>query len=432
MTTVELSRDSLHASVTDPVASSMNFLNEVANRYPDAISLAAGRPYEGFYRTADITRYLDIYTRHLEDSGHGEEQVRRSLMQYGPSNGQLQPLVSRLLRTDEDIDVPDQAIAITAGCQEAMAIVLRGLFADPADVLLVSEPCYVGVTGAARLIGVPVVGVPEAAGGLDPADVTRVARAVRASGRNPRVLYLVPDFANPSGACLDVHQRRELLRVAAEEDLLVLEDNAYGLFGADDRPRPRLKSLDTDQRVIYLGSFAKSCFPGARVGFLIADQTVVGADGTRRLLAEELATVKSMLSLNTSPIAQGVIGGLLIESDCSLRRANTSKIEFYRRNLRALKDALERHLGTWSDARWNAPAGGFFMVVDIPMTADEKLLEISASEYGVLWTPMSFFYLGDGGRNSIRLSCSALSAEEIDEGVRRLAELVRDHRASLL
>lgn len=428
MPTVQLPRSSLHESVTDPVAASMNFLNEVANRYPDAISLAAGRPYEGFNRTEDINRYLDVYARHLSDQGQDDEQVRRALMQYGRTNGLIQPLVSRMLRLDEGIEVPDEAIAITVGCQEAMVIVLRGLFAAPEDVLLVAEPCYVGITGAARLIGVPVVGVPESAAGMEPAEVARVAREVRAQGRNPRALYLVPDFANPSGQCLDAASRHELLRVAGEEDLLILEDDPYGLFGVDDRPRPRLKSLDREQRVIYLGSFAKSCFPGARVGFVVADQTVVDADGTRTLLAEELSTVKSMLTVNTSPIAQAVVGGLLVESGCSLRRANAAKMDFYRRNLIALEDSLSRHFAGISGVRWNTPAGGFFAVLDVPVHADEKLLEISAAQYGVLWTPMSFFYLDGGGRHAIRLSCSALSADDIDEGVRRLADLIRCHR----
>jgi (S)-3,5-dihydroxyphenylglycine transaminase len=430
MSSVELRRESLHASVTDPVAASMNFLNEVAGRHPDAISLAAGRPHEGFYETADIARYLDVYAGYLAAQGHSAERVRQSLMQYGRTNGQIHALIARMLRVDEDIDVPDGAVMVTVGCQEAMVIALRGLCAGPDDVLLVAEPCYVGITGAARVVGMEVVGVPESPAGIDPADVARVARAVRAGGRNPRALYLVPDFANPSGRCLDTATRHALLAVADDEDLLILEDDPYGLFGTDERPRPRLKSLDTSRRVIYLGSFAKSCFPGARVGYLVADQTVVSADGRRTLLAEELSTVKSMVTVNTSPIAQAVIGGLLVESDFSLRAANRSKIDFYRRNNAELLDALTRHFPPSSGVTWNAPAGGFFAVLDVPVVADEKLLETSAERYGVLWTPMSFFYLDGGGERSIRLSFSALPPEEIREGVRRLAAVLRDHHPS--
>jgi (S)-3,5-dihydroxyphenylglycine transaminase len=425
---VELKRDELHASVCDPVSASMNFLNEVASRYPDAIPLAAGRPYDGFYEAEDVHRYLDAYLSYLRSQGLGPDEVRRQLLQYGRTNGQIHPLIARWLERDEGIRVPPAAIAVTAGCQEAMVIALRGLCAGPRDVLLAGEPCYVGITGAARILDIEVVPVPETAHGVDPAAVAVVARQVRASGRRPRALYVVPDFANPSGACLDVPARMALLDVAEQEDLLILEDDPYGLFGVDDRPRPRLKSLDTRQRVIYLGSFAKSVFPGARVGFLVADQTVVDQAGRRTLLADELSNVKSMLTVNTAPIAQAVVGGVLVEADCSLRAANREKIAFYRRNLALLLDALERAFppSTRDSAgiRWNAPAGGFFVVMDVPFLADEALLERSAREFGVLWTPMSFFYAGGGGERALRLSHSCLEPEQVEEGVRRLARLV--------
>lgn len=426
---VQLVKETMHVSVSDPVAASMNFLNEVAGRYPDAISLAAGRPYEGFYQTADIGRYLDVYVEHLREQGSSPEQIRRALMQYGRTNGQIHGLIARMLAADEGIHVPAEAISVTAGCQEAMVMALRGLCAGPDDVLLAAEPCYVGITGAARLLNIDVVPVPEDPDGLDPRRVAEVAAAVRAQGRHPRALYLVPDFSNPSGRCLDLPTRHALLDVAEAADLLILEDDPYGLFGLDDRPRPRLKSLDRDQRVIYLGSFAKSCFPGARIGFLVADQPVVDATGHRTLLAEELSTIKSMLTVNTSPIAQAVVGGILVESGCSLKAANVEKIAFYRQNLRRLLESLDRHLPRpWRDEvgiSWNLPAGGFFAVLDVPVPADEKLLEVSASRHGVLWTPMSFFYT-DGGSHSLRLSCSGMDADTVEEGVRRLAALLRE------
>jgi (S)-3,5-dihydroxyphenylglycine transaminase len=256
-----------------------------------------------------------------------------------------------------------------------------------------------------------------------------VARAVRAGGRSPRALYVVPNFSNPSGISMDVAGRRRLLDCAAAEDLLLLEDDPYGLFGLDDEPRPSLKALDRDKRVVYLGSFAKSCFPGARVGFLVADQTVVDGDGERTLLAGELSAVKSMLTVNTSPISQAVIGGLLVENGCGMRAANRDKIAFYRRNLRTLLAALDEHFPAPVRERlgvsWNRPSGGFFAVLDVAIPADVALLELSAERYGVLWTPMSFFYT-DGGTHAIRLSCSALEPERIADGVHRLSRLLTD------
>lgn len=425
--TVELSRDDLHASVSDPESASMNFLNEVAARFPDAVSLAAGRPYDGFHTTDDLHRYLRSYLAHLEGLGLGREERERQLLQYGRTNGHLGGLIARMLAVDEGVEVPAEAVMVTAGCQEAMVIALRGLCARPGDVVLAVEPCYVGLTGAARVLGVDVVPVPESADGLEPETVREAAAAVRAAGRRPRALYVVPSFANPSGTSMPVPARRRLLEVAAEADLLVLEDDPYGLFGLDDEPRPTLKALDTGGRVVYLGSFAKSCFPGVRVGFLVADQVVVGADGRRALLAEELSTVKSLLTVNTSPVAQAVVGGFLVEAGCSLRAAGKAKTAFYRTNLRTLLGALEKEFADEPRVRWNAPAGGFFAVVDVPLTADEAMLEVSAREFGVLWTPMSFFYTpgSGGGRRRIRLSCSALPPDRVEEGVRRLAALVR-------
>jgi (S)-3,5-dihydroxyphenylglycine transaminase len=424
---VELVRETLHTSVTDPVAASMNFLNEVASRFPAAISLAAGRPFDEFYEVQDVERYLTAYIAHLRAEGMAPARLRQAILQYGRTNGQLGAMIARMLEIDEGIRVPAESVMVTAGCQEAMIIALRGLCAGPDDVVLVAEPSYVGFTGAARVLGVAVVPVPESAHGLRPQTVAQVAREVRAGGRRPRALYVVSNFANPSGISLSPQVRRGLIQVAADEDLLILEDDPYGLFGLDDARSPALKALDTDQRVIYLGSFAKSVFPGARVGFLVADQGVVSASGHRTLLADELSTVKSMITVNTSPIAQAVIGGVLVSSGYSLRAANREKIAFYRRNLRALLAALGRHFSEPA-CTWNSPSGGFFAVLDVPVRADEKLLELSARDYGVLWTPMSFFYLDGGGAHAIRLSCSALRPEQIDEGVRRLAALIADVR----
>jgi (S)-3,5-dihydroxyphenylglycine transaminase len=428
---MELAKHALHPSVSDPTAASMTFLNEIAERYPKAISLAAGRPRDGFYDAEDVHRYLTTYLRYRADRGMPPDQVDSHLLQYGHTNGQIQDLIVRFLERDEGIRVPPEAVAVTVGCQEAMVIALRGLYANPTDVLLVPEPSYVGITGAARLLGIDVVPVPEDAEGLDPRSVVAVASAVRRSGRNPVALYAVPNFSNPSGVSLSLHRRRGLLVAAIEADLVILEDDPYGLFGQDEGGPPTLKALDTEQRVIYLGSFAKSCFPGARIGFLVADQTVVDERGQRRPLAEALATVKSMLTVNTSGIAQAVIGGMLIESGFSLRAANRDKIAFYRANLRALLDALAQRfpasVRAASGIGWSVPSGGFFVVLHVPgLDADETLLERSAREYGVIWTPMRFFHTDGHGDQAIRLSCSYLEPDGIREGVARLTRLIVD------
>src|SRR5690349_4685841 len=126
---MKLSKATLHPSIFDPVSTSMTFLNEIAERFPNAISLAAGRPYDGFYDTDDVHRYLSSYLRYRESQGMPAERIRATLLQYGRTNGHIHDLIARFLERDEGIRVPAEAVAVTAGCQEAMVIVLRALFA---------------------------------------------------------------------------------------------------------------------------------------------------------------------------------------------------------------------------------------------------------------------------------------------------------------
>jgi (S)-3,5-dihydroxyphenylglycine transaminase len=426
---VTLAGADLHSSLADPLLSAMTFLNEVTLRFPDAISFAPGRPYEGLFDPDSVTADLAAYTSYLRDTlGFGPGRVREALFQYGRTNGQIHALVAQTVGNDEDLHVAPEAVVVTVGAQEGMLLAVRALAAGPRDVLLVSSPCYVGITGAARLLDVAVEPVPEGPAGPDPAAVEAAARRVRASGRRPRAFYVVPDFANPSGASMSVPDRHRLLEVAAAEDLLVIEDNPYGFFGRDDAARPTLKSLDTDRRVIYLGSFAKTCFPGARVGYVLADQPVRWPDGTVTLLADELAKIKSMTTVNTPSLTQAAIGGLLVRNGCRLRPANAATTLFYRDNMRRLLAGLDGAFPAGERDRlgvhWNAPGGGFFVVVRVPFGADDAALEVSAREYGVLWTPMAPFYLDGGGTRQLRLSCSYVRPEQVEDGVRRLAAFV--------
>lgn len=424
----------LHASLTDPVLDAMNFLNEVVARFPEALSFAPGRPSEGTFETDDLARHLRSYTDHLEQArGWSKDKVRTHLFQYGRTNGIIHELIARTLANDEQIHVPAESIVVTTGCQEAMLLTLRALFADEEDTLLVSSPCYVGITGAARLLDVATHPVPEGADGPDPEAFLAAARLLRQQGRRPRAVYVVPDFANPSGTSMTLAARERLLQVAAEEDLLILEDDPYGFFVRTGSGLPTLKSMDRERRVLHLGSFAKTALPGARVGYVVADQEVVGPDGRRSLLADELSKIKSMTTVNTSAIGQAVIGGLLVECDCRLREANAEAIAYYATNLATLLGELERHFP--EDRRrelglsWNEPTGGFFLVVDVPFVADTKALEDSARTFGVLWTPMSDFYAQGGGEHRLRLSCSALTPDQIVEGVRRLARFIESRAA---
>src|SRR5260370_5707920 len=147
-----LRKEDLHASVCDPLLDTMNFLNEITFRYPEAISFAPGRPYDGFFETEQIYSYIRRYTDHLLESGHSPAQVRDALFQYGPTAGRIRDLIPRSLRADEHIYVPPESVVVTVGCQEAMFLALRALIGGPGDVVMVSSPFSVRITGAARLL----------------------------------------------------------------------------------------------------------------------------------------------------------------------------------------------------------------------------------------------------------------------------------------
>jgi len=427
-----LAPGSLHDSLQDPLLGSIGFLNEVMSRFPDAISFAPGAPHLADLLDTDATRSVDVFVEHLRRTrGLDLHGARRLLYEYGPARGLINDLVAAALRTDHGVDVPPEAVVITVGAQEAMLLTLRALFRDAADVLVVAEPCFVGITGAARLLDIEVVAVPDTDNGPDLDALDAVCARLAARGRRVRAMYVAPDYANPSGTEMDRASRRRLLGTAEREDFLLLEDNAYGFTkSVESGHPPALKAMDGGDRVVQIGTFAKLCFPGARVGYVVADQPVRTADGRIRLLADELAALKSMVTVNTSPLCQAVIGGMLLEHGGSFAELARERGAFYQGNLTLLLEALERHL--CPDGRapqgvsWNRPSGGFFVRMRLPVTVDEALLEVSASRYGVLWTPMSQFYRGPGGDRELRLSCSYLDPEGIDEGAARLAAFLRD------
>jgi (S)-3,5-dihydroxyphenylglycine transaminase len=426
----DLAASALHGSLVDPALESMNFLNEVASRYPEAVSFASGRPSEEFFDVALIHQYIDTYCRYLtDDLGYSEAQLNRTLFQYGRTKGIVHELIARHLQIDEGISADPESIVVTVGFQEAVFAVLRALRADDRDVLLAVSPTYVGLTGAARLADLPVWPVRSGDQGVDLEDLVAQARRAREAGLRVRACYLMPDFANPSGISLTVDLRHRLLELAEREHILLLEDNPYGLFHAGAH-QPTLKALDTTRQVIYLGSFAKTGFPGARVGYAVADQRVSADDGSVSLLADYLSKIKSMVTVNTPPIAQAVVGGKLLTYGCSMIRANERETATYLSNMRQLLDGLARRFpsaaGESAAVSWNAPSGGFFAVVTLPFPADDELMEHSARQYGVLWTPMSHFYAGQGGQHQARLACSQLTSEQIETGLDRFAAVITD------
>ncbi len=356
--------------------------------------------------------------------------VLNQLGQYQKTNGIINDLISQFLANDEQIDVPAGAIMVTDGCQEAMTIVLASLFEPGRDVLLVSDPTYIGITGIAAILGIEVCPVSSTVDGLDLTDLARRIVALRASNKNPKGLYVIPDFNNPLGTSMALVQRRGLLALAREQQFLIIEDNAYGMFAYDAPPAPTLKSMDHARQVIYIGTFAKLLYPGLRVGFLVADQEYTPAGASPQPLAVEMSKVKSMTTVTTSPLLQAIVGGTLLETGCSLQAQIAGKCEFYRANRDHMLDCLERHFGgdplLRDQVSWSRPGGGFFLTLTLPFAFTERELRACAADYGVICCPMSYFSLLPGREKQVRLSFSYVSTEQISHGIEQLWRFVRD------
>jgi (S)-3,5-dihydroxyphenylglycine transaminase len=416
----------LKGCFVDPLLEVMNFLNEVVLRYPAAISFAPGRPAEQHFDVAGSLAKVPIYVRHRAAStGLSERAIYADLGQYNRTNGIINDLIARQLALDHDIHVEPSSIVVTDGCQEGMAILLAGLFAPPGDVLLASDPTYIGITGLARVLGIEVAAIPTGERGLEPSAVAAAIGAVERSGRRARALYDVPDFNNPLGTRMPVGVRRALLDLLHERGVLLLEDNPYGMFSYDGEPLPTCKALDERGGVVYLGSFSKTLFPGLRLGYLVADQDAALPGGGRAPLADELSKIKSLTTVTTSPLVQAIAGGILLDNGGSLAGLVRGKLPFYRANRDCMLRSLDRQFSA-GEAIWNRPEGGFFLTLTLPFDFDSECLAACARDYGVICCPMTFFALSPGRERQVRLSFSYVTPPQIEEGIARFARFVHD------
>lgn len=426
--------DRLNTALYDPKLQVMNFLNEIAQQYPQAISFAPGRPLERNFDVAASLSFLDDFVRHTSSGANSDLSFGyAALGQYGKTNGVIGDLIAQLLRNDEGLAVSANDIVVTVGCQEAMCLCLLALCGNPGDVALVADPAYIGISGAARLFGIETAGVPMFENGLDLQVLEDTVISLQALGKQARLLYLSPDFSNPTGITITREQRNALTAMALRHNLLILEDHAYNYFQFDGNRIPPLMSGPRSDHVIYLGSFSKSVYPGLRLGYIATTATVVDAAGMRTSLAEEFSKVKSLLSVNTSPLCQAIVGGLLVRHNCTLREFVEPRRAFLKRNRDAMLVALEAHFPrseAWCrEVIWNRPVGGFFLKLNMPFLLTDEDLSLSARKYNVLWSPMSYFYEDSRSSREIRLSFSYVTPEQIDFGIAALARMVRDRIA---
>jgi (S)-3,5-dihydroxyphenylglycine transaminase len=422
----------VRAVLRQPFMGVMNFLNEAALRYPDAISFAAGRPPDRFASAECSARWVSRFVQEsVRATNAAEEAIWQSLGQYGPTNGIIGELVCRLLERDEGMKPAPTELMITNGMQEALAILLLGVLRPGHDIMLCDDPSYVGIAGAAALAGVTLRPL-QGPGSLPQRVESTLAHAE--GELRPRALYVVPDFSNPLGQTLTRAEREQLLAIAQREGLLLVEDTAYRAFRYDGEVLPSLKAMDTEGVVVQLGSFSKLFMPGPRVGYLYADQLTAPAEGeAQTTLAHELSKVKSFVSVQTSPYVQAAVGGFLLEQGFTLTEWNRPRVEFCRNNRDALLRTLQEQIGDddglRQSVRWSRPDGGFFLTLHLPFGFGSHDVLACARDYGVLVCPMSYFSESAAFSSSIRLSFSNISAEQARTGVSRLRRFIHDRLA---
>lgn len=305
----------------------------------------------------------------------------------------------------EGCPVTPAQVFVTAGNSYALDLVL-GVLTRPGDVVLVETPTFGLALRTMRDRGVEVVPLPCDADGLDVEAAEHTLTRLRAAGRSVPLLYTIPTFHNPSGACLSAERRRRLVRLAAARGVVVVEDDVYRELVYEGEAPPALWTLDPEAPIVRLGSFSKSLTPGLRVGWINAP-----ADLLRRIDAAGVLDSGG----NPAQFAACVVAGVLAGSgyDEHVRQLQTS----YRARRDALAAALGEHLP--AGCSWRVPAGGFFVWLRLPEGVRASELLPVAEAHGVAFAP-GVRFCADGDDGSVRLAFSLLDEPALREGARRL------------
>jgi 2-aminoadipate transaminase len=394
----------LHADRLSEAARGMRFsairrMSALIER-PGIISFAPGQPSPETFPVAAFQQiYADVVAR--ESAGAFQYILTRGLgsliaavQEYAAAKGMPSSL-------------PE--VMVTEGSQQGLDLVSRVLL-DPGDVVLVERPSYVGAISAFRASRGRMVSVRLDESGLDLADLRARFAECLAVGRRPKFLYVIPSFQNPSGISHSAASRRALLDAARELDLLVVEDDPYGDLYFEAVPQATLRSMDPD-RVLYLSSFSKILAPGLRTAFII---------GPEEILAK-IEIAKQSANLCGSGLDQRVIlaclrGGLIEAQKAKIR-------PYYRAKRDAMLAALTREMPP--GVSWTRPEGGLFLWVTLPEGMDAEELLMPAVEEGVAYVAGAPFHVDGGGANTMRLTFAKEDVPKIEEGVRRLARVVK-------
>ncbi len=365
----------------------------------DVISLAGGMPDTSTFPPDSYASLMGTVAA---------ESCARAL-QYGPTEGLnlVKRCIVQVMRA-EGMEVDADEILVTTGGQQVIDLACKTLL-DPGDVVVAEAPTYPGAVPTFCAYQADVVQVAMDRDGMRIDALEETLDGLERSGRRPKFIYTVPNFHNPAGVTLSLERRRELVRIAGERELLVLEDNPYGLLRYEGDALPALRALD-DEFVIYAGTFSKILSPGVRLGWTVAPAPVLA----------KMNIGKQAADLCSSSISQYFVAAYFDSGawEGYVRSLN----EIYRRRRDVMLDALAENLPR--EAEWTHPRGGLFIWATLPAYIDTTDLLARALQEHVAFVPGRAAFTDGRGGSEMRLNFSGVGEDEIREGVRRIGEVV--------
>jgi 2-aminoadipate transaminase len=377
-------------------ASEVRALFAVASR-PEVVSLAGGMPYVDAIPEEDV---LDAVRQVLADHGMAS-------LQYGGGQG-FEGLRDRLLTLmlAEGVTADADDVVVTTGAQQALDLVGK-IFINPGDLIAVEAPAYVGALTAFSAYEPQYLQIDLDADGMI---VDQLEEALL-RGERPKFVYTCPNFGNPAGVTLSHGRREQLVSLCREASIPIVEDNPYGMLRFEGDPLPCLRTLDPEN-VIYLGTVSKVFSPGVRVGWALAEQSVV----QRLVLAKEAADLCG--SSFTMMVTERYFAGDRWKDNLA------TLVQTYRSRRDAMLEAIDEYFP--DGAMWTVPTGGFYVWVTLPEWFDTQAMLAAAVERRVAYVPGTAFYPDGRGKNQMRLAFCFPPEDRIREGIQRLGSLLED------
>ena len=372
---------------------------------PEVISFAGGLPAPELFPTEQLKKVDDAI---LTKDG-------RAALQYGTTEGydplrkQIAARMKQAFMVDCDID----NITITSGSQQGLSM-LAQIFINPGDVVLVESPTYLGAINAFKLCKPEFVEVPTDEKGVIPEELEKILAKY---GDRVRMMYVIPEFQNPTGITWPVERRKAFMDIVNRYDFPVLEDDPYGELRYDGDKVPSLKSMDTKGNIIFLGSFSKIMMPGLRVAWMVADPAII----------DKCVKYKQAADLQTSSFAQRQVSFFLDMFDIDAHIKDICDLYGKRRTL--MLDKMKEYFP--AECKFTYPEGGLFTWVELPEGMDAKELMPKVLEKKVAYVPGGAFYPNGGGENHFRMNYSCMPEDKIVEGVKRLGDVLKEEIAKM-